>query len=82
MKVKGIKRGKIIEILAELNVPDGQEIIIDIPEIHLINGETKHKKLDEVFDAWKDNTEIAEIFAEIDKERHADLGRNIEYFDD
>jgi hypothetical protein len=32
MKIKGIKRGKTIEIFHEINIPDGEEIIIDIPD--------------------------------------------------
>jgi hypothetical protein len=28
--VKGIKRGKIIELLEDINLPDGQEILIDV----------------------------------------------------
>ncbi|MBN4004396.1 hypothetical protein [Nostoc sp. LPT] len=30
MKIKGIKRKNTIEIFEELNVPDGQEIVIEI----------------------------------------------------
>jgi len=81
MKIKGIKRGKNIEILEEINVPDGQEILIEIPEVQLMNEEEKHTRLDEVFGAWKDDAEIAEIFAEIDRERHTDFGRSADCFD-
>lgn len=28
--VKGIKRGKTIELLEDINLPDGQEILIDV----------------------------------------------------
>ncbi|MGK7882027.1 MAG: hypothetical protein AB4060_18290 [Crocosphaera sp.] len=28
--VKGIKKGKTIELLEEINIPDGEEILIDI----------------------------------------------------
>jgi hypothetical protein len=31
MKIKGIKRGKTIEIFQEINIPDGQEIEMEIP---------------------------------------------------
>ncbi len=70
MKIKGIKHGKIIKVLEEINVPDGQEIIIEIPEVQLVSKNERHQQLNEVFGAWKDNTEIAEIFAEIHRERH------------
>ncbi len=34
MLVKGIKKGKIIELLEEVNLPDNQEIIIEIKEVN------------------------------------------------
>lgn len=33
MFVKGIKRGKIIELLEEVDFPDNQEILIEIKEV-------------------------------------------------
>ena len=79
MKIKGIKRGKNIEISEEINIPDGQELIIEIAKEQLMRNKQRHQQLDEVFGAWKDDTEIAEIFAEIDRERHVDYGRNLNY---
>jgi len=32
MQLKGIKRGNNIELLKELNIPDGQEVIIEVQE--------------------------------------------------
>ncbi|NEO52401.1 MAG: hypothetical protein F6K54_04495 [Okeania sp. SIO3B5] len=34
MLVKGIKKGKIIELLEEINLPDNQEILIEIKEVN------------------------------------------------
>ncbi|VXD24505.1 conserved hypothetical protein [Planktothrix serta PCC 8927] len=34
MFVKGIKRGKIIELLEEVDFPDNQEILIEITEVN------------------------------------------------
>lgn len=62
MKIKGIKRGKTIEILEEINVADGQEIIIEIPEVQLISEEERRKQLDEVFGHGKDVAKIADSF--------------------
>lgn len=31
--MKGIKKGKIIKLLEDINIPDNQEIIIDIQEV-------------------------------------------------
>jgi hypothetical protein len=91
MKVKGIKRGKTIEILDEINtIPDGTEIIIDlefiekqIPEPKLVlTAEEKLAKLNKLFGAWKNQADLTEIFAEIDQQRHSYQGRSIESIDD
>lgn len=34
MLVKGIKKGKNIELLEELNLPDDQEVLVEIREVH------------------------------------------------
>lgn len=34
MLVKGIKRGKIIELLEEVDFPDNQEVLVEIREIN------------------------------------------------
>ena len=80
MKVRGIKRGQNIELLEQLNnIPDGTEIIIDLefiekqipePKIHLTEEE-RLAKLNKLFGAWKNQPDLTEIFAEIDKQRHA-----------
>lgn len=33
MLVKGIKKGKNIELLEEINIPDNQEVIVEIQEV-------------------------------------------------
>lgn len=33
MFIKGIKKGKNIELLEEINIPDNQEVIVEIKEI-------------------------------------------------
>ena len=85
MKVKGIKRGQTIELLEQINsIPDGAEIIVDF-EVFVIN-ETKQSltdderliKLNQLFGVWKEQPELIEIFAEIDRERHAYRGRIID----
>lgn len=32
--VKGIKRGKTIELLEEINIPDGQEILVEVQTVN------------------------------------------------
>lgn len=90
MKVKGIKRGQTIEILEQINdIPDGTEIIVDLNvssngnvEIaQSLTDEEKLARLNKLFGAWKDQPELMEIFAEIDKDRHAYRGRSIDSID-
>ncbi|NEP10052.1 MAG: hypothetical protein F6K14_07495 [Symploca sp. SIO2C1] len=79
MKVKGIIRGKTIELLESLPVPDGMEIFIEITDNLPVESDEKWKPLQAIIGAWKNDKEITEIFDEIDKERHADLGRAINF---
>ena len=87
MKVKGIKRGQTIELLEQINsIPDGAEIIVELEvsttdtnEIkQLLTDEERLIKLNQLFGAWKEQQELIEIFAEIDRERHAYRGRMID----
>lgn len=79
MKVKGIIRGKTIELLETIPVPDGLEIFIEIPDNLLIERDEKWEQLQAVIGAWKDDDELGEIFNDIDRERHADLGELINF---
>ena len=36
MLVKGIKKGKIIDLLEEVNSPDNQEILVEIKEVRIV----------------------------------------------
>jgi hypothetical protein len=35
--IKGIKQGKTIELLEEINIPDGQEILITVESVNMTN---------------------------------------------
>ena len=91
MKVRGIKRGKNIELLEQINdIPDGTEITVDL-EISANNKSIQNKqsltdeerlaKLNKLFGAWKNQPDLIEIYDEIDKERHSYRGRKIDSFD-
>ncbi len=82
MQITGIKRGKTIELPEELDLPDGQAIAVEIIETRSQTEETKAETVPEVFGAWKDDREIKEIFAEIDRERHLYRGREIKFLED
>ena len=71
MKVRGIKRGKNIEILEQLNnIPDGTEIIINVEFIANqitkpqppLTDEERLARLNQLFGAWKNQPELTEIF--------------------
>ncbi|MEQ9355327.1 hypothetical protein [Coleofasciculus chthonoplastes] len=79
MKVKGIIRGKTIELFQELPVPNGVEIFIGIPDTTFSNPDSNWQQLQAIIGAWKDDQEIGDIFAQIDRERHADLGEPINF---
>lgn len=79
MKIKGIIRGKTIELAEQLPIPEGLEICIEIPDNLTTDPEGKWEKLQAIIGVWKDNQEIAEIFTDIDRERHADLGQPINF---
>ncbi|MES1024894.1 hypothetical protein ABN584_18885 [Gloeocapsa sp. BRSZ] len=89
MKIKGIKRGQTIELLQDINIPDGAEITVELVisstenvEANLpLTDEEKLRKLNQLFGAWKDQPELTEIFAEIDRQRHAYRGRAINSID-
>jgi len=67
MQIKGIKRGNFIEIAESLNIPDGSEVLIEVPDAPRTNNEERLKRLHPIFGAWKYETEQGEIFAEIDR---------------
>lgn len=84
MKIKGIKRGKTIELSESVNsIPDGAEIIIELEVDSNIETETKQiltdeerlAKLNKLFGVWKNQPDLIETFEEIDKQRHLYRGR-------
>lgn len=82
MKIQGIKRGKQIELLEEINIPDGTEIYIEVDVEQPLSEQERLTRLNQIFGAWKNQTELDDIFAEIDTERHAYRGRALETLDD
>ncbi|MDJ0633703.1 MAG: hypothetical protein QNJ34_11000 [Xenococcaceae cyanobacterium MO_188.B29] len=78
MKLKGIIKGQSIELLEPIAIAEGSEVTIEISELEL---ETlpDWTELQKVIGVWKEDTEITEIFAEIDRERHLDLGREVDF---
>ncbi|MGH7999803.1 MAG: hypothetical protein ACREPR_10340 [Brasilonema sp.] len=83
MKIRGIKRGQTIELLEPMDsIPDGAEIIVDLEpsskyaEVKKpLTDEERLEKLNQLFGVWKNQPELIEIFAEMDKERQQHQSR-------
>ncbi|AUS99606.1 hypothetical protein CLI64_03940 [Nostoc sp. CENA543] len=89
MRIRGIKRGQSIEILEEINnIPDGTEIILEVGFIKgqikgtesQLTDEERLARLNQLFGAWENQSELTEIFAEIEQQRHIYRGRDIDLF--
>lgn len=85
MKIKGIKRGQTIQLLQKLDtINDGQEVFLEVSPIHPLSHLTPKERLQRIntiLGAWKNQPDLIEIFAEINRERHTDYGREIASFD-
>jgi antitoxin ParD1/3/4 len=87
MKIKGIKRGQSIKLLEEINnIPDGTEILVDLEIVPPqgqepkppLTDEERLAQLNKLFGAWKNQPALMAAFAEIDEQRHAYQGREID----
>ena len=72
MKLKGIIKGQTIELLEPIAIAEGSEVTIEISEPQ---SKPNWTELQKVIGVWQEDNEIQEIFEEIDRERHLDLGR-------
>lgn len=74
MKIKGMKRGKAIELSQEINIPDGQEVNVEIEVIQNTSNEEKLQKMKEFLETLsdEDREEWAKIGEFLEKERQLD----------
>lgn len=70
MKLKGIIIGQFIELLEPIAMTEGSEVTIEISEPQ---PQPNWAELQKIIGVWQEDTEIQEIFVEIDRERHLDL---------
>lgn len=80
MQVKGIKRGKTIELVRELDLTDGAEVTVEVRSESELEESEKLRRLNALFGCWENQPELDDIFAAIAKERHEDRGREIDEF--
>ena len=81
MKVKGIIRAQSIQLLENISIAEGTEVIIEITESYLINQDNQWQQLQQVIGKWKNDSEIDTIFNDIDRERHQYFGRDLSFED-
>ncbi|PSB09812.1 hypothetical protein C7B62_11715 [Pleurocapsa sp. CCALA 161] len=79
MKVKGIIKDNKVQLPEAITVPDGTEVTVEISDRSLSSAADQWQRLQQVAGAWQDDSEIDEVFAEIDRERHAYRGRDIDF---
>lgn len=74
MKIKGIKRGRTIELSEEVNIPDGQEVNVEIEVIQQMSNEERVLKMKEFLESItdEDREEWAKIGEFLEKERQMD----------
>lgn len=79
MKLKAIKQGYILKIKEELNLADGEEIVISINDYQLQKSKSSvtWDDFNEVIGAWDGDENITKVFEEIDQQRHKDFGREV-----
>jgi hypothetical protein len=81
MQVRGIKRGKTIELLQDVDLPDGVEIILEVKTQMVLSLSERLQRLKALFGAWQNQPDLDEIFTEMDEKRHQYRGREIMEFD-
>lgn len=79
MKVKGIIQGNTIQLSEAINAPDGTEVMVEIRDCTFSDKIEQWQQLQQVIGSFKDDPEIEETFTEIDRERHAYHGRDIDF---
>jgi acylphosphatase len=71
MKIKGIKRGRTIELSEEVNIPDGQEVNIDIEVIQQMTTEERVKKMKELLANWEEKEDFINTMKMLEEEKNA-----------
>jgi hypothetical protein len=61
MQIRGIKRGKTIELTENIAVPDGHEIILEISPPLPRTPEEYWQQFGQLFGAWSNKPDLSEI---------------------
>jgi hypothetical protein len=79
MRLKGRIRGQVIEFPENLDFPDGTMVTVEVTPVGLSDRE-RLEKLQQLFGCWAGQSDLMENFEQIDRERHQDLGREVNLF--
>lgn len=81
MQIQGIKRGKTIELKEELNIPDGQEILISVQDCQLMTPEERLKNMKEFLATpWEGREDLIATLEELEREKNAEWERRYGQF--
>lgn len=67
MKVRGIKRGQIIELVEAIDIPDGTEVSVEIGDRQLLTPEQLQRRIQEFFNSPKDQADLKDLATTIAK---------------
>ncbi|WAL61217.1 hypothetical protein [Thermocoleostomius sinensis] len=67
MKVRGIKRGQIIELVEAIDIPDGTEVSVEIDDRQLLTPEQLQRRIQEFFNSPKDQADLKDLATTIAK---------------
>lgn len=71
IEIKGIKRGKIIELSKEINIPDSQEVNLKIEVIQQMSNEERLEKMKELLANWEEKDDFIRTMEELEREENA-----------
>lgn len=81
MKIKGIIKNNVIELLDNISLAEGTEVVIEITASSIVDKDRQWQKLQKVIGSWENDSEIDTIFHDLEKERHQYRGRDIKFED-
>lgn len=69
MKIKGIKRGRTIELSEDVNIPDGQEVNVEIEVIQQMSNEERLEKMKQLLDNWEAREDFVNTMKMLEEEK-------------
>ncbi len=79
MQVQGIISGRHIELLHEINLPDGLPVTVDIRQSGSLSLEEKRRLADKLCGSWAGDSSLDGIFTEIERHRRDSRPREVNF---